>query len=116
MKYYELTVLFHPDLEMNLDPAIDKVKKLIESNGGKITKEENDGKKRLAYSINNQEFAISGAGQPDWDFNKIADDQIKAYPEHRACDMTDHVFLHHTRTSVYILQDSRSGNRSNPFP
>ena len=39
MKDYELTVLFHPDLEMNLDPAIDKVKKLIESNGGKIIKE-----------------------------------------------------------------------------
>lgn len=58
MKDYELTVLFHPDLEMNLDPAVDKVKKLIESNGGKITKEENDGKKRLAYKINGQEFAI----------------------------------------------------------
>ena len=58
MKDYELTVLFHPDLEMNLDPAIDKVKKLIESNGGKITKEENDGKKRLAYSIKGHEFAI----------------------------------------------------------
>lgn len=58
MKDYELTVLFHPDLEMNLDPAIDKVKKLIESNGGKIIKEENDGKKRLAYSIKGQEFAI----------------------------------------------------------
>ena len=58
MKYYELTVLFHPDLEMNLDPALDKVKKIIESNGGKITKEENDGKKRLAYAINSQEFAV----------------------------------------------------------
>ncbi len=58
MKDYELTVLFHPDLEMNLDPAVDKVKKLIESNGGKITKEENDGKKRLAYKISNQEFAV----------------------------------------------------------
>ena len=58
MKDYELTVLIHPDLEMNLDPALDKVKKTVESAGGKITKEENDGKKRLAYSINNQEFAI----------------------------------------------------------
>jgi len=58
MKDYELTVLFHPDLEMNLDPALEKVKSLIETNKGKITKEENDGKKRLAYSINNQEFAI----------------------------------------------------------
>ncbi len=58
MKEYELSVLFHPDLEMNLDPALDKVKKLIEANGGKIDKEENDGKKRLAYSINGQDFAV----------------------------------------------------------
>ena len=58
MKEYELSVVFHPDLEMNLDPALDKVKKIIEQNGGKITKEEADGKKRLAYSINGQEFAI----------------------------------------------------------
>ena len=58
MKNYELTVLFHPDLEMNLDPALDKVKKLIESNGGKIVKEENDGKKRMAYSIAAQDFAV----------------------------------------------------------
>ena len=58
MKDYELTVLFHPDLEMNLDPAMDKVKKLIQSTGGKIVKEESDGKKRLSYPIGNQGFAI----------------------------------------------------------
>ena len=58
MKNYELTVLFHPDLEMDLEPALDKVKKIIESNGGKITSEENDGKKRLAYPIAAQEFAV----------------------------------------------------------
>ncbi len=58
MKDYELTVLIHPDLEMNLDPALDKVRKTVESAGGKITKEENDGKKRLAYSINGQDFAV----------------------------------------------------------
>lgn len=58
MKDYELTVLFHPDLEMNLDPALDKVKKIIETHGGKILKEESDGKKRLAYSISEQDFAV----------------------------------------------------------
>ena len=58
MKDYELTVLFHPDLEMNLDPSLAKVKKLIESVGGNITNEEDDGKKRLAYPINKQDFAI----------------------------------------------------------
>ena len=58
MKNYELTVVFHPDLEMNLDPALDKVKKVIESAGGQIIKEENEGKKRLSYAIKGQEFGI----------------------------------------------------------
>lgn len=58
MKNYELTVLIHPDLEMNLEPATTKVKELIEKNGGKITKEVNDGKKHLAYPIKGQDFAV----------------------------------------------------------
>lgn len=58
MKQYELTVLIHPDLEMNLQPATDKIAKLISDNGGKITKENNEGKKRLAYSIGGQDFAV----------------------------------------------------------
>lgn len=58
MKNYELTVLVHPDLEMNLEPATTKIKDLIEKNGGKIVKESNDGKKRLAYGIRGQDFAV----------------------------------------------------------
>ncbi len=58
MKNYELTVLIHPDLEMNLEPALTKVKDLVEKNGGKITKEVADGKKRLAYPIKGQDFAV----------------------------------------------------------
>lgn len=58
MKDYELSVLFHPDLEMNIDPALSKVKKLIEQNGGKITKEESEGKKHLTYPVKGQDFAV----------------------------------------------------------
>ena len=58
MKQYELTVLIHPDLEMNLTPAIDKLKKLIESVDGKIVKETNEGKKRLNYSIQGNDYAV----------------------------------------------------------
>lgn len=58
MKDYELTVLIHPDLEMNLDLALNKVKKAIESNRGEIVSEENDGKKRLSYPIGGQDFAV----------------------------------------------------------
>jgi len=58
MKKYELTTLIHPDLEMNLEPATSKIKALIEENGGKIIKEDNEGKKKLAYQIKGQEFAV----------------------------------------------------------
>ncbi len=58
MKEYELTVLVHPDLEADLDKALDKVKALITDNGGEIVKEDNWGKKRLAYSINREDFAV----------------------------------------------------------
>lgn len=58
MKNYELTVLVHPDLEMNLEPVTAKIKDLIEKNGGKITKEVAEGKKRLAYDIKGQSFAV----------------------------------------------------------
>ena len=58
MRDYELTVVFHPDLEMNLDPAVDKVKKIIDAAGGKITNEEDEGKKRLSYTVGGQDFAI----------------------------------------------------------
>jgi small subunit ribosomal protein S6 len=58
MKEYELSVLIHPDLEMNLQPATDKIKALIEDNGGKIIKETSEGKKKLAYTIRKQDFAV----------------------------------------------------------
>ena len=58
MKVYELTVLIHPDLEMNLEPALKKVEGIVSDAGGKIIKTTEDGKKRMAYSIKGQEYAI----------------------------------------------------------
>jgi small subunit ribosomal protein S6 len=58
MKEYELTVLIHPDLEVDLDAPLDKVRKLVTDNGGKVVSEDNWGKKKLAYRINNQDFAV----------------------------------------------------------
>ena len=58
MKQYELTVMFHPDLEMNIEAVVSKVKELIDANGGKVTKEANEGKKRLAYTIKGQDYAV----------------------------------------------------------
>ena len=58
VKEYELTVLVHPDLEANLDTVLDKVRALVTDNGGEIIKEDNWGKKKLAYSIRREEFAV----------------------------------------------------------
>ena len=58
MKEYELTVLIHPDLETDLEAPLTVVRKLVTGNGGKILKEEAWGKKKLAYRIKGQDFAV----------------------------------------------------------
>lgn len=58
MREYELVVLLHPDLEIDADAPIAKVEKLITDAGGKITKRDNWGKKRLAYPVKKQQFGI----------------------------------------------------------
>jgi small subunit ribosomal protein S6 len=58
LNLYEIAVLYHPDLEIDLDKAETKVKKIIADNGGKITKTDNWGKRKLAYQIAKQDFAV----------------------------------------------------------
>lgn len=58
MREYELTVVLHPDLETDLDGALKKVRGIVTDNGGKIVKEDNWGKKRLAYRINKEDFGV----------------------------------------------------------
>ena len=57
-KMYELTLLVHPDLEANLDSALIKVKNIVTKADGKIVKEDIWGKKKLAYPINREDFAV----------------------------------------------------------
>lgn len=58
MKEYELTVLIHPDLEADLDTPLKKVREIVTGAGGTITREDNWGKKKLAYAINREEFGV----------------------------------------------------------
>lgn len=58
MNQYEIAVLYHPDLEVDLTKAEERVSKIISDNGGKITATDNWGKRKLAYSIKKQEFAV----------------------------------------------------------
>ncbi len=58
MRDYELVVLLHPDLEINLDKPLKKVTDIVTSNGGKITKQDIWGKRKLAYPIQKENFAV----------------------------------------------------------
>jgi small subunit ribosomal protein S6 len=58
MNQYEIAVLYHPDLEVDLSKGEDRVKKIITDNGGKVVAEDNWGKRKLAYNIKGNEHAI----------------------------------------------------------
>lgn len=58
MKEYELTVLIHPDLEADLDKTLKKVEAVVTDAGGEIVSKDNWGKKKLAYHIKKQDYAI----------------------------------------------------------
>lgn len=51
-------MLLHPDLEIDVETPIKKIEGLVDAVGGKITKRDNWGKKRLAYRIKRQDFAV----------------------------------------------------------
>lgn len=58
MKAYELTVLIHPDLETDIEAPLTVVRELVAKTGGSVTSEDNWGKKKLAYAINRENFAV----------------------------------------------------------
>lgn len=58
MAQYEIAVLYHPDLEVDLTKAEEKIAKIFSDNGGKITATDNWGKRKMAYTIKKQEYAV----------------------------------------------------------
>lgn len=58
MNQYEVAVLYHPDLEIDLEKATSRVEKIFADNGGKVVNVDNWGKRKLAYTIKKNEHAI----------------------------------------------------------
>jgi small subunit ribosomal protein S6 len=58
MTQYEVAVLYHPSLEVDLSKAEDRVVKIFKDNGGKVVKTDNWGKRKLAYPIKKNDHAI----------------------------------------------------------
>lgn len=55
---YEIAVLYHPDLEVDLTKAEERVTKIITDNGGTITATDNWGKRKLLYTIKKLDHAV----------------------------------------------------------
>lgn len=58
MNQYEIAVLYHPDLEVDLTKAEARVTKIVTDNGGKVISTDNWGKRKLAYTIKGNEHAV----------------------------------------------------------
>lgn len=58
MAQYEIAVLYHPDLEVDLTKAEEKVTNIFSANGGKVISTDNWGKRKLAYPIKKQEHVV----------------------------------------------------------
>jgi len=55
---YEVVVLYHPSLEVDLKKGEERVLKIFKDNDAKIVKTDNWGKRKLAYNIKGNEHAI----------------------------------------------------------
>lgn len=55
---YEIAVLYHPDLEIDIEKAEAKVVKIITDNGGEVTNKESWGKRKTAYPVKGHEHAV----------------------------------------------------------
>lgn len=58
MYQYEVAVLYHPDLEIDLGKASKRVEKIFADNGGKIVNTDNWGKRKLAYPVKKNDYAV----------------------------------------------------------
>src|SRR6185312_14063733 len=99
-KTYELVVLLHPDLEIDVEAPINKVEGLVQAVGGKIVKRDNWGKKRLAYKIARQSFAI-------YVYFEVLLDPEKVNPLERQILITEEVLRH-----ILVVHEENAGRRA----
>ena len=52
MRHYEITLIVHPDQSSQVKTMIEKYKEIITTGGGSVHREEDWGRKHLAYPIN----------------------------------------------------------------
>lgn len=88
MRNYELMVLLHPDLEIDVDAPLTKIETLVKSaGGGKVLKRDNWGKRRLSYPVKKQQFAV-------YVYFELALDPLKARAFENSLLITEEIIRH----------------------
>lgn len=55
---YEVSILYHPSLEVDLSKAEEQILKVFANSKAKVVSTDNWGKRKLAYPIKKQDYAI----------------------------------------------------------
>jgi small subunit ribosomal protein S6 len=58
MSQYEIAIIYHPSLEVDLSKAEEQIFKIFATSKAKVTNTDNWGKRKLAYPIKKQEYGI----------------------------------------------------------
>lgn len=58
MSQYEIAIVYHPSLEVDLSKAEEQILKVFAASKAKVTNTDNWGKRKLAYPIKKQEYGI----------------------------------------------------------
>lgn len=103
MRQYEIAVVLHPDLEIDIEGATTKIEKIIANAGGKVTKKDNWGKRKLAYQIKKQDWGIYVFYQVSLDPSNVA-----------SIDSTLRITEEVMRYLIVSLEDIRYINKPNP--
>ena len=100
MRQYEVAVVLHPDLEIDLERAMTKIETVITGLGGKIEKKDNWGKRKLAYKIKKQDWGL-------YVFYQVSLDPAQVQPLDNTLRITDEVM----RYLVVSLEDVKAINK-----
>ena len=107
-KTYELMVLLHPDLEIDAEAPIAKVEGLVEAAGGRVIKRDNWGKKRLAYKIAKQDFAIYVYFDIQIDPSKVRDLENTILI---AEEVLRHILVVHEENKTQVKNDKKAESK-----
>lgn len=73
MGTYEVAVVLHPDLEIDLEAPMSRVEEVLSNAGATIKNRDEWGKRKLAYPIAGQTFGIYVFYVVEMDGDKVAD-------------------------------------------